>query len=194
MPTVPPMPTLPPTPLQPPAPRAECPWCGSALVTGRRRLRALARRLSRILGEPESWLDAGTGDALFPSVAQEFFPYTSFDGVDPAPGVLWARAAERIEEAYVGHVTDTGLTSRYDVVSLLHTLEHAPDPRAELTAALTALRPGGHVVLQLHTGATVFTPGDVDTELRHSGCTVLTRRPNAWLPVQRILARKDPAA
>ncbi|WP_258054719.1 class I SAM-dependent methyltransferase [Streptomyces sp. Ru71] len=185
------MPTLPPTPLQPPAPRADCPWCGSALLAGRRRMRALARRMSRLLEEPESWLDAGTGDAAFPDAARAFFPYTSFDGVDPTPRVLWARAAERVEEAHVGHLTDTGLTDRYDVVTLLHHLEHSPDPRSELTAALRALRPGGHLVLRLHTGNSPFSAADVHTELQDRGCTLLTRRPNGWWPLQRIVARKN---
>lgn len=191
LPAVPPMPSLPPTPLQPRAPRAQCPWCGSALLTGRRRLRALARRLARLVAEPESWLDVGTGDGAFPDAAREFFPYTSFDGVDPAPRVLWARAAERVEEAYVGQLTDTGLTGRYDVVTLLHHLEHSADPRRELAAALTALRPGGHLVVELHTRNSPFRPADVHTELTDRGCTLLTKRPRAWSPTYRVIARKN---
>lgn len=66
----------------------------------RRRHRVLARAILRLLPEPESWLDVGTGDGHFPEAAKELFPYTSFDGVDPTPRVVRARAAERIEEAY----------------------------------------------------------------------------------------------
>ncbi|MBK3571399.1 class I SAM-dependent methyltransferase, partial [Streptomyces sp. MBT62] len=89
----------------------------------RRRHRTLARAILRLLPEPESWLDVGTGDAHFPETAKGLFPYTSFDGLDPTPRVVRARAAERIEEAYAGHLTDPHITSalhaRYDVVTLL---------------------------------------------------------------------------
>ncbi|WP_409472559.1 class I SAM-dependent methyltransferase [Streptomyces sp. HC307] len=118
---------------------------------GRRRLRAAARALLPF-PEPESWLDVGTGDAHFPQAARELFPYTAFDGVDPTHRVLRAREAGRIEEAYVGHLAAPDLTARlrvrYDVVSLLHQLDRTPAPRAELRAAVTALRPGGHLLLE----------------------------------------------
>ncbi|MFF9239197.1 class I SAM-dependent methyltransferase [Streptomyces sp. NPDC014801] len=191
LPAVPPMPTLPPALPAPPVPRAECAWCASALLTGRRRLRALARRLARLVAEPESWLDVGTGDGAFPDAAREFFPYTSFDGVDPGPRVLEARAAERVEEAYVGPLAATGLTARYDVVSLLHHLEHSADPRRELTAALTALRPGGHLVLELHARNSPFRPADVHRDLQDRDCTLLTARPRPWAPAHRVVARKN---
>ncbi|MFI9610314.1 class I SAM-dependent methyltransferase [Streptomyces sp. NPDC052023] len=119
-----------------------------------------ARRLDRArvramlhIPEPESWLDVGTGDGDFPATAQQWLPYTSFDGTDPTPRVLRARATERVEEAYVGHLTTPGLLGRlrgrYDVVSVFHQLERAPSPREELKAAIAALRPGGHLVLEL---------------------------------------------
>ncbi|GGX62543.1 class I SAM-dependent methyltransferase [Streptomyces anandii] len=125
-----------------------------ALATRRshRRHRGDARLL-RGLGEPESWLDVGTGHARFPAAAREVFPYTSFDGLDPTPRVRRALAAERIEEAHVGHLADPEVTARlrgrYDVVSVFHHLAHVPDPRAELRGALAALRPGGHLLVEL---------------------------------------------
>ncbi|MGV9338169.1 class I SAM-dependent methyltransferase [Streptomyces sp. NPDC003688] len=124
-----------------------------------RRHRATARALAG-LGDPESWLDVGTGDGRFPEAAQEFFPYTSFDGLDPTARVEKARAAGRIEEAHRGFLTTPGVTerlrARYDVVSMFHHLEHVPDPRAELRAALTVLRPGGHLVLEVPDPASAF--------------------------------------
>lgn len=54
-------------------------------LDARRRHRALARAILRLLPEPESWLDVGTGDAHFPETAKTLFPYTSFDGLDPTP-------------------------------------------------------------------------------------------------------------
>ncbi|MFE9018344.1 class I SAM-dependent methyltransferase [Streptomyces sp. NPDC007808] len=161
------------------------------------RLRAAARA-ALPLGEPESWLDVGTGDARFPEAAREFFPYTAFDGLDPTDRVLHARVAERVEEAYVGRLTDprvtTRLRTRYDVVSMFRHLEHAPDPRAELRAALAVLRPGGHLVLELPNPRGAFAlllgawwtphsrPGHLHLlplatlceELRSQGCAIVT--------------------
>lgn len=115
-------------------------------------LRATARAMLPF-PEPESWLDVGTGDAFFPAAARELFTYTAFDGVDPTPRVERARAAGRIDEAHRGPLTApevlSRLRGRYDVVSMLHHLEHTRDPRRELAAALTALRPGGHLLVQL---------------------------------------------
>ncbi|MGJ5750980.1 methyltransferase family protein [Streptomyces puniciscabiei] len=118
----------------------------------RRRHRATARRLSA-LAEAESWLDVGTGHARFPEAAKEFFPYTSFDGLDPTARVQQAQLEERVEEAHRGYLATPGMTARlrgrYDVVSMFRHLEHTPDPRAELRAALMALRPGGHLVVEV---------------------------------------------
>ncbi|GHD97993.1 class I SAM-dependent methyltransferase [Streptomyces alanosinicus] len=117
-----------------------------------RRHRATARKLSA-LAEPESWLDVGTGHARFPEAAKEFFPYTSFDGLDWTARVQQAQLEERVEEAHRGYLTTPGTTARlrgrYDVVSMFRHLEHTPDPRAELRAALTVLRPGGHLVIEV---------------------------------------------
>ncbi|MGW0330534.1 methyltransferase domain-containing protein [Streptomyces sp. NPDC003011] len=116
-----------------------------------RRLRSTARAMLPF-PEPESWLDVGTGDARFPATAKEVFPYTAFDGLDATRRVERARRAERVEEAYVGLLTDpritTRLRARYDVVSLLHHLPHTTDPREELHAAVDVLRPGGHLLLE----------------------------------------------
>ncbi|OIJ62899.1 class I SAM-dependent methyltransferase [Streptomyces mangrovisoli] len=127
----------------------------AARVRATRRHRARARALLRFPGfpEPESWLDVGTGHARFPQTARELFAYTSFDGLDTTPRVAAARAAGRIEEAHLGRLTDqhirNRLRARYDVVSMFHHLEHTPDPRAELRAALHVLRPGGHLLLEV---------------------------------------------
>ncbi|MEU5309651.1 class I SAM-dependent methyltransferase [Streptomyces sp. NPDC021562] len=123
-----------------------------ATRAGRRRHRAAVRAMPA-LHEPESWLDIGTGHAHFPDTARELLPYTSFDGLDPTVRVLTARAEGRVEEGHCGHLTSPPLLARlrgrYDVVSMFRHLEHAPDPRAELRAALTVLRPGGHLLIEI---------------------------------------------
>lgn len=118
----------------------------------RRRYHSTARAVLRLLPEPESWLDVGTGDAHFPGTARELFPYTSFDGLDPTPRVSYACHAERVEEAFVGHVTDPHITTilraRYDVVTLLQDRSPVPDLRAELRAAVTLVRRGGLLLVE----------------------------------------------
>lgn len=163
---------------------------------GRRRHRGDARLMLNV-GEPESWLDVGTGHAHFPAAAREVFPYTAFDGLDPTPRVERAREAGRIEEAHIGHLADPHLAERlrgrYDVVSVFHHLAHAPDPRAELRGALAALRPGGHLLIELPDPRSAFARllgkwwlphgqprhlhllplANLRAELEAAGCTVL---------------------
>ncbi|MFD5820195.1 class I SAM-dependent methyltransferase [Streptomyces sp. NPDC127038] len=115
------------------------------------RHRAAARALLPFT-EPESWLDIGTGHGHFPAAARTVHPYTSFDGLDPTRRVERARAAGRVEEAHVGRPADPPiaerLRARYDVVSMFHHLDRAPEPREELRAALELLRPGGHLLVE----------------------------------------------
>ncbi|OIK29479.1 hypothetical protein VT52_001280 [Streptomyces malaysiense] len=143
------------------------------------RHRLTARALSA-LPEPESWLDVGTGYGHFPEAAKRFFPYTSFDGVDPTGRVEHALARGRVEEAYRGHLADVAprLRARYDVVSVFG----PPADPAELHCALTVLRPGGHIVL----GAG-WTPADAEIP----GCAVLSGlRRIPLLHDHRFVARK----
>ncbi|MGV9939256.1 class I SAM-dependent methyltransferase [Streptomyces sp. NPDC003401] len=177
-----------------------------ATRTRRRRLVATARTMLPF-PEPESWLDVGTGDALFPEAAKELFTYTSFDGLDPTPRVVRAQEAGRVEEAHQGWLTHPATTARlrarYDVVSMLGHLEHVLDPRAELRAALVALRPGGHLLLELPEPDSAFAAllgkwwvahgqprhlhlvplPNLRAELEAQGCTVVTAdRSGAHVP------------
>ncbi|GEK04127.1 class I SAM-dependent methyltransferase [Streptomyces sp. 1-11] len=164
--------------------------------TVRRRHRAAAHALSA-LPDPESWLDVGTGHARFPEAAKEFFPYTSFDGLDPTARVEQALLEGRVEEAHRGYLSTPGtaarLRARYDVVSMFHHLQHTPEPRAELRAALAVLRPGGHLVVEVPDPRCAFaallgrwwwsygqprhlhlpTLANLRAELERQGCTVL---------------------
>ncbi|AOW86586.1 MULTISPECIES: class I SAM-dependent methyltransferase [Streptomyces] len=158
----------------------------------RLRHRSAARALFRRCPGPESWLDVGTGDADFPCTARAYFPYTSFDGLDATHRVLRARAAERVEEAYVGRLTDphiaARLRARYDVVSLFQYLERLPDPRAELRAAVSVLRPGGHLLVDAADPRRPLPVG-LGAELVARGCTLLTGDRS-----HRVLARKETSA
>jgi hypothetical protein len=159
----------------------------------RRRHRGAARALRRLLPEPESWLDVDTGDADFPETARHLFPYTSFDGTDPTPRVAYARAAERVEEAYIGALTDphiaTAVRGRYDVVSVLR----APGSSEELRTAVTALRPAGLLVMDVPSRQS----GSIRAELTSQGCTLVTpSRPllDRLAKTRRLVARRAPGA
>jgi len=135
-----------------------------------RRHRSTARAIQRLLPEPESWLDIATGEAHFPGTAKELFPYTSFDGTDPDPRLMLAREAERVEEAYVGTLTDPSLAAvlraRYDVTTLLRT----PASPEELHAALATLRPAGLLLLEIpHAQAEPLR-----AELESQNCAIVT--------------------
>ncbi|QEV59483.1 class I SAM-dependent methyltransferase [Streptomyces spectabilis] len=114
-----------------------------------RRHHATAHALARHL-EPESWLDVGTGHGRLPAAAKDVLPYTAYDGTDTGDAVEEARDAGHIEEAHQGLLPDLAdrLADRYDAVSMVHHLECVPDPEAELAAARTVLRPGGHLVIE----------------------------------------------
>jgi SAM-dependent methyltransferase len=102
-------------------------------------------------GTPKSWLDVGTGHGHFCNVARELWPQTRFDGLDQSCSVTLAEHRGWIAHAYQGDFVDLApdLAGAYDVVSMFHCLEHTPDPQRELKAARTALRPGGHLMIEV---------------------------------------------
>ncbi|MDG5802588.1 class I SAM-dependent methyltransferase [Streptomyces ossamyceticus] len=156
----------------------------------RRRHHRTAARAMLPYFEPESWLDVGTGHGYFPETAREVHPYTAFDGVDPTARVERARAAGRIEEAYQGLLTDPEITARlrarYDVVSMFHHLEHTADPRAELRAARTVLRPDGHLLVEVPDPASLF--GTLTMRPRWPGRSYDRPRPLHLMPLRNLLA------
>ncbi|MFE0175802.1 class I SAM-dependent methyltransferase [Streptomyces sp. NPDC059002] len=108
-------------------------------------------RALRSFDEPECWLDVGTGHAHFPALAKQVLPYTSFDGLDLSDGIEEGVRHGRIEEGHRGFLTELAesLAGRYDAMSMFHYLEHSLDPREELRAAKTVLRPGGHLMIEV---------------------------------------------
>ncbi|MGW1721505.1 class I SAM-dependent methyltransferase [Streptomyces sp. NPDC002306] len=100
---------------------------------------------------PKRWLDVGTGHGHFCAAAREVLTGTSFDGLDFTAGVELAAREGRVERGYRGGFPALAgeLAGRYDVVSMFHYLEHSTDPDRELTAARQAVRPGGHLLIEV---------------------------------------------
>ncbi|MEU8955710.1 class I SAM-dependent methyltransferase [Streptomyces sp. NPDC048518] len=117
-------------------------------AAAKRRLAAV--RALAALDEPECWLDVDTGAAHFPALARRVLPYTSFDGTDRGAGLERGVRRGRVEEGHRGSLPELAgrLAGRYDALSMFHTLQRSPDPRAELGAARTVLRPGGHLLIE----------------------------------------------
>ncbi|MER5528707.1 class I SAM-dependent methyltransferase [Streptomyces sp. NPDC002677] len=100
---------------------------------------------------PKNWLDVGTGHGHFCEAAREVLPGTAFDGLDFTDGVELAASEGRVERAYRGAFPELApeLAAGYDVVSMFHYLEHSTDPDSELRAAHQAVRPGGHLLIEV---------------------------------------------
>ncbi len=100
---------------------------------------------------PGNWLDVGTGHGHFCEAARTVHPGTSFDGLDFTDGAELAERAGRVAHGYRGSLPDLAgeFAGRYDVVSMFHYLEHSTDPARELQAARLAVRPGGHLLIEV---------------------------------------------
>ncbi|MCI3273646.1 class I SAM-dependent methyltransferase [Streptomyces cylindrosporus] len=110
-----------------------------------------AESLLPFVDTPKKWLDVGTGHGHFCEAARIVHPGTSFDGLDFTDGAELAERAGRVDRGYRGAFPELagGLAGAYDVVSMFHYLEHSTEPARELEAAHRALRPGGHLLIEV---------------------------------------------
>lgn len=115
----------------------------------RRRLEA--RRLlgwCRGLGADARILDVGCGDGFHLRLLRDFGnPGWSLEGVDAHPDAVEAGRTAGLT-IHHGEVERLDLpTDHYDLVLLIQTIEHLPDPLGILRAIRRLLRPGGRVVV-----------------------------------------------
>jgi SAM-dependent methyltransferase len=109
------------------------------------------QRARSVPAAPRRWLDVGTGLGHFCLIARDVWPDTVFDGLDIGAGIDEAARRGWVDRAHRGQFPELapGIAASYDVVSMFHYLEHTRDPRAELDAAVTALEPGGYLVIEV---------------------------------------------
>jgi SAM-dependent methyltransferase len=95
---------------------------------------------------PGRLLDVGCGDGRFlRAMQQRGWTVEGLETDTIAANLARRRTGATIHESYL---ENTPLPdAAFDMVSLLHVLEHVPDPRSTLTAAGRLLRPGGTLLL-----------------------------------------------
>ena len=110
-----------------------------------------ARMVAAVDASPGRWLDVGTGHGHFCVTAATELPDTTFDGLDMTDAIDEAERRGWVATGHRGMFPELaeGLSGTYDVVSMHHYLEHTRDPFAELDAARTVLRPGGHLLIEV---------------------------------------------
>jgi SAM-dependent methyltransferase len=108
--------------------------------------RAIAARPAN--ARPGRLLDVGCGDGRFLKAMQTRGWQVEGLETDPvAAGLARRRTGATVHESYL---ENTPLSEEaFDMVSLLHVLEHVPDPRATLTKANQLLKPGGTLVIAI---------------------------------------------
>ncbi len=142
-------------------------------------------------------LDVGCGNgALLRSFAAEF-PSWELIGVDRSEsGADAVRSIPGVERFVVGGPADA--PGHYDLISLVHVLEHVPEPLVFLSEVAAKLNPGGAVLIDAPSFATnPFDLAVVDHVMHFSLATLreLTRRAGyALRAYSSSLIRKEHAA
>ena len=108
-------------------------------------------RLVQDVSDPKRWLDVGCGHGHMFSHVRSALPDTRLEGLDLGDGVEIAKARGWLDESHRGFFPELAgaLQDQYDLVSMCHYLEHTVDIRAELEAAATVLKSGGHLLIEV---------------------------------------------
>jgi SAM-dependent methyltransferase len=127
---------------------------GRAGIAGRLHEWARWRALRRTMGSLDGTLgilDVGCGGGHhLRKLRQEGVLGVALEGVDPSPEAVEAGRASGLTVQH-GRIEDLALPAgRYDLVLLIHTLEHLSEPQDALAAVRKALRPGGRAVVLVY--------------------------------------------
>ncbi len=100
---------------------------------------------------PRHWLDVGCGYGHFARDARAILPDTLFAGLDFGSAVTEGAERGWLDTAYRGNIRELAgdLTGSHDVISMIHYLEHIPDPQVELDVVAGMLAPGGHLLIEV---------------------------------------------
>src|SRR5438552_815250 len=93
----------------------------------------------------KSLLDVGTGSGLLPHLARD--AGYEVEGTDLSKHVsetLPAKAGFRVHQ---GTIENIAFDRKYDIITMLHVLEHTTNPLSTLTRAKEILNDGGYVVV-----------------------------------------------
>jgi SAM-dependent methyltransferase len=101
--------------------------------------------LGLIPADVHSVLDVGAGEGHL--VAALKAVGVEADGIEPSPA--GRQAAQQIHGLDLGTRLAEAPRKAYDLVTLVHSLEHVPDPLASLADASALLRPGGHLFIEV---------------------------------------------
>jgi SAM-dependent methyltransferase len=101
--------------------------------------------LGLIPADVRSVLDVGAGEGHL--VAALKAVGVEADGIEPSPA--GRQAAQQIHGLDLGTRLAEAPRKAYDLVTLVHSLEHVPDPPASLADASAVLRPGGHLFIEV---------------------------------------------
>ena len=103
--------------------------------------------------EPGRLLDVGSGKGRFLAAARD----AGWDvlGIEFSEGAAASSRARFDVEVVAGDFGTTALAGPFDVITMWHTLEHLPDPRAAVERAVSLLRPGGYLIVSVPNVASV---------------------------------------
>jgi len=148
-------------------------------------------------------LDIGCGNGAFLRSSSRALPGWSFCGSEFD---LRHRAAVEgisgVEGLYSGSLAE--IPGEFDVISLIHVLEHIPAPTALLKQVVTKLRSGGMLVVQVPDcrinpfmllvadHASHFSPGSLSAVVSGAGCEVLQAN-DAWVAKEISLMAGKPS-
>lgn len=120
---------------------------GCARAAWAQRARALLATLS---SSPRSVLDFGAGEGHFVNVLREMG--LAAEGIETSPS--GRAAARRMYDLELRPEVPADVWGRFQLVTLIHSLEHVTDPVRTLTELRAAVEPGGMVFIEVpHAGS-----------------------------------------